>query len=130
MREENQARNGQKTPPAITNNVIASALGKAVSLHMSGKPKEALAELNAALENGPGSVEMYSARGHIQFELEMYDDAAKSYSSLLEQAPTHPTGAFNLAVCLEKLGRWQQASQRFQKAIEIDPLGPAFNLYF
>jgi len=58
----------------------ASALAKAVSLHLEGKRKEALQELKGAISSGGDSAEVYSAIGHIQFELEQYDDAAKSYT--------------------------------------------------
>src|SRR5687768_18478920 len=95
-----------------------SSLGRAVTLHLEGKLKEALRELDHAIERGESSAEIHSARGHIQFELEQFDDAAGSYTKLLELDPRHPTATFNLAVCLEKLGRWSQAGECFQRAYE------------
>ncbi|MCC6719607.1 MAG: tetratricopeptide repeat protein, partial [Acetobacteraceae bacterium] len=87
----------------------AKALAKAVSLHLEGKAKEALRELDNAVANGADAAEVHAARGHLQYELELYDDAVQSYSRLLALDPRHLNGAFNLAVCLEKLGRWDQA---------------------
>ena len=92
-----------------------------MSLHLEGKHKEALKELNTALENGEESAEIYAAKGHLQFELEQYDDAIKSYEKLLTLAPRHTTAHFNLGICYEKLGRWNEATEAFQKALEADP---------
>src|SRR3954447_19843874 len=82
---------------AAATNTSASALAKAVSLHLEGKRKEALQELKGAISSGGDSAEVYSAIGHIQFELEQYDDAAKSYTRLLSLEPKHTAGNFNLA---------------------------------
>ena len=67
-----------------------------------GPLKEALIELDNAITNGADMAEIHSARGHLQFELEMYDEAVQSYQRLAVLDNTHPNGAFNLAVCLEK----------------------------
>ena len=42
------------------------------------------------------TAEFCSAMGHIQFELEQYEDAAKSYTKLLSLEPKHMAGQFNL----------------------------------
>ena len=99
----------------------ASALAKAVSLHLEGKRKEALQELKGAASHAGETAEFSSAMGHIQFELEQYEDAAKSYTKLLSLDPKHMAGQFNLAVCLEKLGRWEEAAERFTKVLEASP---------
>src|ERR1700724_704932 len=103
-------------------------LARSVALHLEGKRKEALRELNTAIEGGDETVEIYAAKGHIQFELEQYDDAVKSYEKLLAAVPQHPTANFNLGICFEKLGRWQDASDAFQKALQGDPQREEANL--
>jgi tetratricopeptide (TPR) repeat protein len=100
---------------------VSPALARAVSLHLEGKHKEALKELNTALENGEESAEIYAAKGHLQYELEQYEDAIKSYEKLLTLAPRHTTANFNLGICYEKLGRWNEATEAFQKTLEADP---------
>jgi len=75
---------------------VSAPLARAVSLHLEGKRKEALRELNTAIESGEESADIYAAKGHIQFELEQYDDAVKTYEKLLGAAPQHPTANFNL----------------------------------
>ena len=52
---------------------------RAVSLHLEGKRKEALDELDRALHAGKGDPEIHAARGRVQFELERYEEAAASY---------------------------------------------------
>src|SRR3977135_1438561 len=102
-------------------NGSASALAKAVSLHLEGKRKEALQELKGAVAGGGDSAEFYSAMGHIQFELEQYEDTATGIPQLLTMCAKTPDGQFNLAVCLEKLGRWDEASERSSKSPDANP---------
>jgi tetratricopeptide (TPR) repeat protein len=97
------------------------ALAKAVSLHLDGKPAEALAELYAAIDRGDKDAEVYSALGHIHFQLSQFEEAATSYWKLLQLEPAHRTASFNLAVCLEKLGRWDEACEKFTRALDADP---------
>ena len=99
----------------------AASLAKAVSLHMEGKLDEALAEINRVLETAEGTLEIFSAKAQIQFELEMYEEAAQSYAKLLSMHPKHANANLNLAVCLERLGRWQEAADFFEKAAEAQP---------
>src|SRR5271168_2361849 len=112
-----------RTPsPAATRDAAkAASLAKAVSLHMEGKLDEALAEINRVLETGEGTLEIFSAKAQIQFELEMYEDAAQSYAKLLSMHPKHANANLNLAVCMERLGRWQEAADFFEKAAEAQP---------
>src|SRR5947209_6166304 len=82
------------------------ALARAVSLHLEGKRAEALSEVNRLIESGDATAEVYAAKAHIQFELEQYEAAAASYEKLLAVSPADAASNFNLALCLEKLGRW------------------------
>src|SRR5579863_6100089 len=81
---------------------VSPALAKSVSLHLEGKRKEALKELNTAIEAGEETPEVLAAKGHIQFELEQFNDAINTYEKLLEMAPRHATANFNLGICYEK----------------------------
>ena len=96
--------------PRANGKTVTPSLARAVALHLEGKRKEALRELNNAIEAGEETPEVFAAKGHIQFELEQYDDAIKTYERLLAAAPRHPTANFNLGICYEKLGRWQEAT--------------------
>ena len=105
-----------------------SHLARAVSMHLAGKREDALKQLQRAIAANEGGAEIYRAMGHIQFELEQYDDAIKTYEKLLGAAPQHPTANFNLGICFEKLNRWQDASDAFQKALQVDPQREEANL--
>src|SRR5208337_3220234 len=111
----------QNTPRTSLESAKTASLAKAVSLHMEGKLAEALEEVNRVLESGDGTLEIFSAKAQIQFELEMYEDAAQSYAKVLSMHPKHANANLNLAVCLERLGRWQEAADFFEKAAEAQP---------
>ena len=99
----------------------SSSLARAVAHHLDGRLREALAELNRAIDAGVANAEIYSAQGHLQFELERYDAAAASYEEVLKLLPDHPSAAFNLAVCLERMERWSAAAEKFAQAAAQDP---------
>jgi tetratricopeptide (TPR) repeat protein len=108
------AKKPDKTEPRTT-------LARAVVLHLDGKPEDALDTLTLAVEGGDQQPELFSALGHIQFDLGKYADASRSYFTLLEMDPKHPAADFNLAICLEKLGKWEDAAAAFRKALQADP---------
>src|ERR1700692_1925010 len=114
-------KNGSDSALRATGKAASPALAKSVSLHLEGKRKEALRELNTAIEGGEETPEVFAAKGHIQFGLEHFDAAIKTYEKLLTLAPRHATANFNLGICYEKLGRWQEATASFTKALEVDP---------
>src|SRR5471030_3444480 len=58
--------------------------------------------------------------GHIQFELNSFEDAAKSYRILVQVKPQYAMGWFNLGVCLERTGAWEDAAQAFHKSCTLD----------
>src|SRR5258707_13090999 len=76
--DSNDAADAAK-PPAT--------LAKAVSLHIEGKLKDALVEINRVIESGDVTAEPYSAKAHILYQLEQYEDAAKTYAKLLTLDP-------------------------------------------
>src|SRR5258706_9398325 len=106
-----------KTPAA------SASLGKAVALHLEGKTEAALKELSSAIDGGENLGELHAALGHIQFELQRYDDAAKSYLKAAQADPKSRTASYNRGVCLERLERWPDAADGVQKALEMDPKG-------
>src|SRR5271154_125973 len=110
-----QANGSNKATPKVP------ALARAVSLHLEGNLQEALDEINGALAEGEESLEIYSAKAQLQYDLEQYEDASKSYAKVLSMNPKHSAANFHMAVCLEKLGRWQEAAEFFEKAAETDP---------
>jgi len=99
---------------------VSRSLSKAVFLHLEGKLRDALKELREAVDRGERQPALFSAMGHLEYELHEYEAAVKSYTRLLELEPAHRTGHFNRAVCLGKLGSWAEAEAAFQKALACD----------
>ena len=115
LRLDLMAPGAAKTPAA------SASLGKAVALHLEGKTEVALKELAAAIDGGENLAELHAAMGHIQFELQRFDDAAKSYLKAAQTDPKDKTASYNRGVCLERLERWPDAVGAFQRALEMDP---------
>ncbi|MBL8232286.1 MAG: tetratricopeptide repeat protein [Bryobacterales bacterium] len=99
----------------------SAAFVKAVALHLEGLTEQALSELLRAGENPKHAAECYSAAGHIQFELERYDEAVHSYSKAVAAEPQSRTAHFNLGLALERLKRYREAAVAFERASELDP---------
>src|SRR5580700_8079643 len=62
-------------------------LSKAVSLHLEGKLESAAKMLSKAIESGERDPALYSALGHIYYEMRDYTGAAAVYSALVELEP-------------------------------------------
>jgi Flp pilus assembly protein TadD len=90
----------------------AAVLSRAVALHMEGKLKDALGELQAGAGALGEKPELLAAMGHLECELEQFEDASKTYTRLLELTPDNSVARFNLAVAHEKLGHWESAVGR------------------
>src|SRR5581483_6777007 len=100
---------------------VPASLARVVSLHLEGNLPEALSEVNGVIAAGDERLEVFSAKAQLQFELEMFEDAAQTYYKLLTLNPQHTSANFNLAICLEHLSRWQDAADLFQKVADTDP---------
>jgi tetratricopeptide (TPR) repeat protein len=92
----------------------------AASLEIAGKKEEALAELCQARDAGYHSPKLYNAIGHLQFELRQFMAAAHTYEEVLRVDGGDAAAHYNRAVCLEKLGAWEDSAAGFQKAVELD----------
>jgi tetratricopeptide (TPR) repeat protein len=89
----------------------------AASLEIAGRTEEAVAELCRARDAGLGTPALYSALGHLHFELGRYGAAAEAYEAISGDL----MALFNRAVCLEKLGEWATAAIVFQEVVDRDP---------
>src|SRR6185369_1049096 len=97
-----------------------SHLARAVTLHLAGKREEALRQLQRAIAANEASAEIYRAMGHIHFELGVFDEAAKAYRTLVQVKPQYAMGWFNLGVCLERGGVWEDSAQAFHKSCSLE----------
>ena len=60
---------------------VSRTLSKAVSLHLEGKLESAARLLSKAIERGEREPGLFSALGHIQYEMRDYEGAAITYCS-------------------------------------------------
>src|SRR5690348_5475584 len=117
----------QNMPPGVTpindpkhQKRVSRTLSKAVSLHLEGKLEGAAKLLSRAIEAGERDAALYSALGHIYYEMRDYESAAATYLLLVELEPLHRTAHFNLGVCQGNLKDWKGAVDSFRNAIEAD----------
>src|SRR3954454_2204687 len=89
MRYEESVVQASSTP------VASAEVVKEVSLHLSGKTDEALAELKRGLEKNLQPAEVHSTMSQMLFEKQRFQEAADSYSKLVGVAPGHKTGHYN-----------------------------------
>src|SRR5258708_17430513 len=96
---------------------IPSQLEAALELRSSGLLTEAVEMLTS-----PGEYNAYlcAVRAEIEFELGRFQDAALSYFSVTISYPNDSDAHYNLALCLERCGRWDVATEAFQRVLQLD----------
>jgi tetratricopeptide (TPR) repeat protein len=82
---------------------IPASVVKATVLHLEGQYEHAIQELEAGLRNREPETELYAAMGALQMDLERFEDAAASFTRVLEREPGNETSKHNLALCQDKL---------------------------
>src|SRR3989442_4528551 len=113
-------------PPGVTSindlkqTRVSRTLSKAVSLHLEGKLEAAARVLAKAIESGECESGLFSALGHIRYEMHDYEGACAAYQQLVALEPSHRTGHFNLGVCHGHLKQWKPAADAFEAAIAVD----------
>src|SRR5215831_4733399 len=117
----------QPMPPGVTpitelkqQKRVSRTLSKAVSLHLEGKLDTAAHLLSKAVEDGEREPGLFSALGHIQYEMRDFEGACATYGQLIEIEPQHRTAHFNLGVCQGHLKNWKTAVECFRRAAEVD----------
>lgn len=69
------------------------------------------------------------ARGRQHYESALYAEALDSFTNLLAIRPAHRAASFNVAVCLERLGRYAEAEPAYRHALDLDPTQPDLNRF-
>jgi len=85
------------------------------------KYKEAIADLNKALEIDPKISSAFSFRGQAHFELGNYQQAINDYNKAIELNPKSAWAYYNRGLAYVNLGNYQQAIKDFTKTIELNP---------
>src|SRR5512146_1390401 len=68
---------------------VSRTLSKAVSLHLEGKLEPAANLLHKAIEDGEREPGLFSALGHIQYEMRDFEGAGATYAQLIDIDPKH-----------------------------------------
>src|SRR5580658_7498706 len=68
-----------------------SALATAVKLASDGKLDDAVKELERAAAEGENPIEVQTGLGHLRFEQQKWDEAARSYAKVIELDPKNRT---------------------------------------
>lgn len=97
-----------------------AALVKAIGFRHAGETDAALEVLGEAIEKNGSVPDLFFVRGHLLFERGDYPGAQASYETALRMSPQSKLGIFNIAVCLERQGRFEEANAGFRKAWDAD----------
>jgi len=93
----------------------------AFQLLQTGKPKEALTELDNALATEPNDPSLNNLRGLIAAQLGRSAQAEASFRKVIRLLPHGAMGYNNLAALLWRLGRSAEAATAFRQAIKEEP---------
>jgi tetratricopeptide (TPR) repeat protein len=96
---------------------VPRQLEAALRLRSAGLLTEAIDMLT-----NPGEYNAYlcTVRAEIEFALGRFQDAALSYFSVTISDPDNSNAHYNLALCLEHCGRWDVATEAFQRVLRLD----------
>jgi tetratricopeptide (TPR) repeat protein len=113
-------------PPKPQRPAFSGSLAPAIELASEGKLDNAVQKLEGALnhpENAPGenAAEIHNALGHLRFEQQDWNASERQYAKAVEQEPKNTAAHYNLALCLERQGKFETAATKFEAALAIDP---------
>ena len=96
---------------------VSGLLKAAMELRAAGRLTEAVDILTSP---GEYSAHLCAVRAEIEFELGRFQDAALSYFSVTISDPDNLNAHYNLALCLQRCGRWDVATEAFQRVLQLD----------
>src|SRR5277367_6700643 len=97
---------------------VQPQIDAALSLRSSGRLDDALRALANSNEYNPY---LYTVRGEIEFALGRFEDAALSYFGVVHSEPENTDAHYNLALCLQRSGRWDASCVAFERVLVLDP---------
>ena len=100
--------------------VVELSFYKGRVAHRAGRP-EAAAHYMQAIELAPDHAEALRWLGHLRFEQQHYDEALELLQRFIAIAPGDAVAYSNMGVILYNLGRSEEALQRFDQALSLDP---------
>ncbi len=97
-----------------------------VLLVSTGRPYEAIPQLEAAIRENPGAAETYCDLGDALVAVGRYREAIPRYEKALSIDPNYPQYEYGLGKVLDRLGRVPEAITHYERALDLNPnFGPA-----
>ena len=93
----------------------------AISEKLNGRPTEALALLDRAIQVGLNTFNVRLERGNTLLALGRVTDALREYRTTERLNPTNPIATFNCGLALRKMQDLESAEECYQKALRLDP---------
>lgn len=93
---------------------------KADILFSAGKHDEALEEYKNALKDDERYNQARMGVGNILIQQQKWDEALANYNKALEYKADDANTLYSIAICLEKLGRLDEAVRRFNEGMMVD----------
>jgi tetratricopeptide (TPR) repeat protein len=94
-----------------------------------GDLQTAREELNGALEEHPGDLELLEERCRLLFEHFPAAEAEVGFRTLLDHDPQNAAGHHNLGTIHYKLGRFDEAASAYRRSIEFRPRSACTHLH-
>jgi tetratricopeptide (TPR) repeat protein len=116
-----------KNPETLYRDVVAKfpnswaghySLG--ANLGATGRPEEAIAHLERALQLNPNFPSIRGYLAVVYSQVGRYDEALGLYAEALDQNPRNEEIHTNLGLTYAQLGRFEEAIDHYQAALEID----------
>src|SRR5207247_5047310 len=95
-----------------------------MSLHMAGKKREAIPELEAAVKLDPALAPAWLFLGTARLQLGETAAGVEALNILLDLQPDHREARQMLAGALLSLDRVDEATEQYRKLTEFDPESP------
>src|SRR5437867_2735442 len=94
---------------------------RGVVLHQAGRPDEALASYQQAVEIDGKYALSWNGLGVVLVELKRFPDARNAFVRAVEADPDHAGAHYNLSFTLSNLGDYDGALRATKRALELDP---------
>lgn len=112
-----------RAEPYNSNNPkLAARLG--ILSYQQGLPDQAATYLSAALTLDPEQIEARFSLAYLLYDQQNFEAAADHFKKILRVNPRHPDTIYGLGLCLEQMGRPQEAKRYFQEYLDLVPDGP------
>jgi predicted Zn-dependent protease len=91
------------------------------SMEMMQQVQSEIAALRKAIEANPNDARALGRLGDLYYDAGMFDKAKDYYTQSLALDPKNPNVSTDLGVCLQRLGKPDDALKQFRHSLEVDP---------